>query len=624
MLWRYIPKSGQSDSLLLIFLSLIFFIGAKCLASPNTEHSKVWKHAAAVLSSPKYPPNFPYFDYVNPDSPKGGNLNLGSYGTFDNLNIFPSEIKGNLESGISYIYDTLLVPSQDEVSISYGLLAESLAYSPDFSWVAYKLRPEAHFHDGHPVTPEDVIFSFQSFIANSPTYASYWRDVARVEKTGEREVTFFMRNPGNREMPQILGQLMILPKHWWEGQGADGKSRDIRATTLEIPLGSGPYALESINVGRSALYRREPTYWGQKLNVNRGHYNFDRIRIDYYRDLDALFEAFKAGDIHFRQENIAKMWATSYTFDAVRQGRVVLETFPVRDLGRMQAFAFNLRKEAFQDIRVRQALNLVLNFEEMNKTLFYNQYLRINSYFFDTELAARGRADDAEKQIFNRLTASIPPQVFSDVFSMPVNRTPEEVRLHLKQALSLLQEAGYTPRNGRLISPHTGQPFEIEYLGRQSLDSRFILSFQKALERLGISLIIRLVDDSQYQSRIRDFEFDMTMTSWVQSLSPGNELRNYFGSAAANQQATRNIGGIQNPAVDELIEKIVHASTREALVTAVHALDRVMLWNYYVIPLWSSDTEKTARWDKFVHPKNMPLYGESAFPHIWWSKQNNP
>jgi microcin C transport system substrate-binding protein len=294
-------KRLRSQNVLVVFFSWILLISEGPFAYGDSPSSKTWHHGFALLGTPKYPKDFSHFDYVNPTAPKGGDLHLGAFGTFDNLNIFPSEIKGNIEGGIGRIYDTLLTSSLDEVSVSYGLLAEALAYAPDYSWVSYRLRPEAKFHDGHPVTPEDVIFSFQSFIANSPTYSSYWRDVARVEKTGDREVTFFMAKPGNHELPQILGQLMVLPKHWWEGKNGDGKQRDVRSTTTEIPLGSGPYVLESVDVGRSATYRRDPTYWARDLNVNRGSHNFDRIRTDYYRDMNTLFEAFKAGQIDFRQ-----------------------------------------------------------------------------------------------------------------------------------------------------------------------------------------------------------------------------------------------------------------------------------------------------------------------------------
>jgi microcin C transport system substrate-binding protein len=314
------------------------------------------------------------------------------------------------------------------------------------------------------------------------------------------------------------------------------------------------------------------------------------------------------------------MWATNYDFPAVRDGRVVREEFPIKDMGVMQAFVFNLRREPFKDIRIRQALNLAFNFEEMNKTLFYGAYSRIDSYFFNTELAAHGMASEAEKNLLSSLKDPVPPESFTQVYVPPVNDSQEAVRTHLKEALALLEEAGYVFRNGQLLSKATGKLFQIEYLGRQSFDSRFILSFQKALERLGITLVLRLVDDTQYQSRLRDFDFDMTMNVWAQSLSPGNELRNYFGSEVADQQGTRNVGGIKNPAVDALIEHIVHAKTRPDLVTAVHSLDRVMLWNYYVIPLWGSGTQRTARWNKFSHPETMPTYGESAFPLIWWSK----
>jgi len=578
-----------------------------------------WRHGLSLLGQPKYPADFKRFDYVNPDAPRGGLLRLGSLGGFDNFNLIINGVKGELEDQIGLTYDTLMAASLDEVGTEYGLLAEAARYPDDYSSVTYRLRAGARWHDGRPVTADDVVFSFNALRANSPFYAAYWRNVTGVEKTAEREVTFGFNEKGNRELPQILGQLPVLPKHWWMGTDAQGRQRDIARTTLEPPLGSGPYRLKSFDAGRTAAYERVPDYWGRDLPVNVGKNNFGEVRTEYFRDTTVLLEAFKGDRIDFRRENVAKNWATAYDFPAVREKRVILEEFLLKSSGVMQAFVFNLRRDKFRDPRVRRAFNHAFDFEEINRTLFFGQYERINSYFFGTELASEGLPQGLEKTILETVKDKIPAEVFTNVYTNPLHNTPESVRTNLREAVRLMQEAGFELKGNRLVSKATGEPFTLEFLGFDANSERYLLPYKTALERIGVGVTLRIVDAAQYQNRLRTFDFDATTTVWGQSLSPGNEQRDYWGTAAADRPGSRNLAGIRNPAVDALIERVIFAGDREELVAATRALDRVLLWNNYVVPQWSYRFERTARWDRFGHPERMPDYAASAFPTVWWS-----
>jgi microcin C transport system substrate-binding protein len=580
----------------------------------------VWRHGLSLIGEPKYPADFTHFAYVNPDAPVGGTVRLGAMGGFDNFNPVVAGVKGELEGSIMRVFDTLTTPATDEISSEYGLLAEAVSYPEDFSSVTYRLRPQARFNDGAPVTPEDVIFSFQTFKANSPMYARYWHNVVKAEKTGDHEVTFTFDQKGNRELPQIVGQLAVLPKHWWEGAGTDGRKRDVTATTLEPPLGSGPYRLKSFEAGRYAVYERVPNYWGKDLPVNRGTNNFGEIRVDYFRDATVLFEAFKGDQVDWRRENVIRNWMTAYDFPAVREGRVVKEEFPIRNLGLMQGVVFNLRRDKFKDIRVRRAFNYAFDFEELNRTLFFGRYTRINSFFFGSELASSGLPQGLEREILDTLKDKVPPEVFTAEYSNPVGGTPEKTRANLREALRLLTEAGYELKGNRLVNKETGQQLTVEILGYDQTMERWALPYKAALERLGIGVSVRTVDATQYQNRLRGFDFDMTATVMPQSLSPGNEQRNFWSSQAADIPGSDNLAGIKNPAVDALVDRIIYAKTREELVAATHALDRVLLWNAYVVPQYYMMLELTARWNRFDHPATMPQYGGSSFPSIWWSK----
>lgn len=576
-----------------------------------------WRHALSLFGDIKYPAGFKRFDYVNPDAPKGGAARLISLGTFDNFNIAVAGIKGSLAPAAALIYETLMTRAQDEVATEYGELAESAQHPDDFSWVTYRLRKEARWHDGKPVTPEDVIFSLESLRKLSPMYASYYRHVAKVEKSGERDVKFTFDAPGNRELPTIVGELTVLPKHWWEGTDAQGRKRDISATTLEAPLGSGPYKIKEFVAGRSIKLERVKDYWGANVPSQIGTNNFDELRFEFFRDNQVALEAFKADQADWISENSAKQWATAYDFPAVADKRVLKEEFPINDSGRMQAFVFNIRRDQFKDARLRRAFNYAFDFEEMNKQLFYGQYKRINSYFEGTELASSGLPEGQELAILQAVKDKVPPEVFTTAYQNPVSGNPEAVRANLREAAKLLKEAGFEVRDQKLVDS-TGKPLSVEILVQDPSSERIALFYKPSLERIGVSASIRVVDDAQYQNRLRSFDFDMIIDQWGESLSPGNEQREFWGSQAADVPGARNTIGIKNPAVDALIEKVIYAKDRGELVAATHALDRVLLWNFYLVPQFTYGFSRYARWDRFSHAEPLPKYGRSGLPTLWW------
>jgi microcin C transport system substrate-binding protein len=585
-------------------------------AEPPAELA--WRHGVSLFGDVKYPPGFKQFDYVNADAPKGGTVREIALGTFDNFNRTVSGVKGTIAAAIDVIYDTLLIQALDEVSTEYGLLAEAVRYPDDFSSATYRLRAEAKWHDGQPITAEDVIFSFNVAKQYSPRESAYYRHVVKVETTGEREVTFTFDGPGNRELPQIVGQLTVLPKHWWEGTDKNGQKRDISATTLEPPLGSGAYRVKEFTPGRTIVYQRVPDYWGAKLPVNIGRDNFDELRFEYFRDSTVAIEAFKGDTVDWRNENSAKNWATAYDFPAVQDKRVIKEEFPINNSGGMQAFAFNIRRAKFQDPRVRRAFNYAFDFEEMNKQIFFGQYTRIASYFAGTELAATGLPEGRELEILETVRDKVPPEVFTTPHTNPVGGSPEAVRKNLREAVRLLKDAGYEVRNEKLVDAKTGEAYTVEFLADEPAFERVFLFYKPSLERLGMTVGVRTVDDTQYENRLRNWDFDIIVGSWGESLSPGNEQRGYWGSQAADQPGSQNLIGIKNPAVDAMIDAVIFAKSRADLVAATHALDRVLLWNDYVVPQWTYGKLRTARWDRFSHPEPLPKYGLSAFPTIWW------
>jgi len=588
--------------------------GAQTAPAP----SRNWRHGLSLFGDLHYPDGFPRFDYVNPDAPRGGTVRLSALGTFDNFNVAVASVKGQLAAGLGLIYNRMLASAQDEVTTMYGLLAEAVDYPPDHSWVAYRLRPEARWHDGTPVTAEDVIFSFESWKKLDPELSAYYRHVVKAERIGEREVSFTFDSAGNRELPLIVGELTVLPKLWWQARDKNGNKRDISVTTLEPPLGAGPYRIKDFVPGRSVAYERVKDYWGDRFNVNVGQNNFEEIRFEYFRDSTVALEAFKGDQIDWRTENSAKNWATAYDFPAVRDKRVVIEEFPMRSRGVMQAFAFNIRRDKFKDPRLRRAFNFAFDFEEMNKQIFYGQYRRISSYFDGTELASSGIPEGQELEILETVRPKIPPELFATPYTNPVAGNAEAVRANLREALKLLKEAGYEIRDRKLVNAATGEQLNLEILVDDPSYERIVLFYRPSLERLGMAVSVRTVDEVQYQNRLRQWDYDMIIASWGESLSPGNEQRGYWGSQAADMPGSRNLIGIKNEAVDALIGRVIFAKDRAELVAATRAFDRVLLWNFYVVPQWTYDKARTARWDRFGRPQRLPRYNEPDFPGVWW------
>ncbi|HET7411188.1 MAG TPA: extracellular solute-binding protein [Pararhizobium sp.] len=600
-------------------LAALVVFGLGLTAQAEDAAAPVWHNGTALIGKPKYPVGFKHFDYVNPDAPKGGTLSLSALGSFDTLN--PLLAKGDLATGLNLVFEPLFTPSLDEISSSYGLLAESVSYPPDISSATFKLRKEAKFSDGTPVTPEDVVWSFNNAVELSPQQHFYYKHVKSAKQTGPDEVTFTFDEKNNRELPQIVGQLLVLPKHWWEGKNKNGKQRSIKETTLEPPIGSGPYLIASVNPGQTITFKRNPDYWGKNLNVNVGANNFDTITYTYYADRNVEFQAFKSGLVDFWNENRAKRWATGYDFPAVKDGRIVREKLPnpYRAMGVMVGFIPNLRRPEFQDWRVRRALNYCFDFEDLQRTIFYGQYERINSYFFRTELAAPGIPKGREKEILESIKDKVPERAFTQAYTNPVGGTPEKLRANLRKAVQLFKEAGYEIRDTGMVNVKTGKPFTFQILLNGDIIAPVALAFSRNLKRIGITATVRTVDASAYINRVRGRDFDMIYNAWAESLSPGNEQAEYWGCAAAKQQGSQNYAGICDPGIDALIRKVIFAKDRQELVAATHALDRDLLAHSYVVPTYTATNARIAYWNRIARPKNLPKYS-IGFPTIWWSK----
>jgi microcin C transport system substrate-binding protein len=564
-------------------------------------------HGLSMYGDLKYGPGFAHFAYVNPRAPKGGAVRLSAIGTYDSLN--PFILKGVPAVGLGQVFDTLMVGSGDEAFAEYGLVAETVETPADRSWVAFTLRPQARFHDGRPITVEDVIWTFETLRAQGhPFYRSYYAHVARVEAAGPRRVRFTFKGGTNRELPLIVGQMPVLPKAWWAG-------RDFAKTSLEPPLGSGPYRVEAVDPGRSITYRRVKDYWAAELPVNVGRFNFETIRYDYYRDGTVALEAFKAGAYDFRPENSSKSWATGYDIAAVRDGRIRKEQIPNEIPTGMQGFVYNTRREVFRDPRVRQALANAFDFEWTNAHLFYGAYTRTASYFSNSELAARGLPSAAELAVLSPFRERVPPAVFSEEYRPPSSE-PGGVRPNLERALRLLAAAGWVVRDMRLVHAATGRPMAFEILIDDPTWERIALPFVENLERLGVTARIRTVDAAQYEYRLKHFDFDMTVSVFGQSLSPGNEQADYWSSEAARTPGSRNLAGVSDPVVDALIALLIAAPDRPALVARTRALDRVLLQGYYVIPHWHITAFRVAYWNRFGRPAVSPRYALGF--DGWW------
>jgi len=597
-------------------LALMALAGLALAGSPAAAQDGAWQHATSLIGEPKYPPGFAHFDYVNPDAPKGGTVRLSVTGSFDTFN--PVLPQGETASGLDLVVETLMTTSLDETSTQYGLLADGFRAADDYSSVTYHLNPKARWQDGEPITVEDVIWTFNKLIELNPAQAAYYANVVSVEQTGEGEVTFTFDQGGNRELPHIVGQLLVLPKHWWEGVGPNGEPRDIGASSLEPPLGSGPYRLAEFSPGRSVVFERVPDYWGANEPVNIGQNNFDKVRYEYFRDTTVQFEAFKGDQFDWWSENIARRWATGYDFAAVEQNRVVRELFeePYRDSGIMVGFIPNLRRQTFQDPRVREAINYALDFEELNRTIFFGQYERINSFFYGTDLAASGLATGKELEILESVRDLVPEEVFTTAYANPVGGSPENLRSNLAKALELLEEAGYRLDGNRLVDAN-GEQLSFEILLNGPTIEVVAIPWQTNLERIGIAATVRTVDSPQWVNRVRSRDFDVIYTGWLQSLSPGNEQRAFWGSEAAGEDNSSNYAGIADPGVDALIDKVIFAEDRDDLVAATHALDRVLMANHFVVPSYTLRKARIARWDRFSHPDELPEYA-IGFPTIWW------
>ena len=584
--------------------------------TPAFAQDLVWRHATSLIGEPKYPADFPHFDYVNPQAPKGGVVRLSDTGGFDTLN--PILPKGNPGAGIGLVYETLMTPSLDEASTMYGLIAEAMAWPDDYSSVAFRLRPEAKWQDGEPITAEDVVWSFNKLVELNPSQKFYYQHVTKAEVTGEREITFTFDQKGNRELPNIVGQLLVLPKHWWEGKDANGRQRNIGNSTLEPPMGSGPYHVERIAAGKTIVYRRNDDYWAKDLPIGIGQYNFDEIRFEVFLDDTVEFEGFKADVFDWRSENSARRWATQYGFPAAQKGHVVKEELEndYRDNGVMVGFVPNLRRDLFKDIRVRRALNHAFDFETLKRTLFYGQYERVNSFFYGTPLASSGLPGGTELEILQTVKDKVPPEVFATTYTNPVGGDPQKQRENLRQALKLLQDAGYHLEGQKLVD-QSGKQLSFELILNGPTIEPVALAYQGELRKIGIEMAVRSIDTPQYINRVRSHDFDMIYSAWPESLSPGNEQRDFWGSAAADSESSRNYGGIKDPAVDALIERVVITKDRDDLVAATRALDRVLLANQYVIPSYTLRRSRIARWDRFDRPETLPEFAV-GFPTIWW------
>ncbi|MEP1031033.1 MAG: extracellular solute-binding protein, partial [Alphaproteobacteria bacterium] len=579
------------------FLSALLVLTCLSLPAGAADAPKP-VHGLAMHGDLKYGPDFKHFDYVNPDAPKGGTVRLGATGSFDSFN--PFIIKGTAAGASGFVYDTLMDDAADEPFSQYGRLAETVTMPEDRSWVEFQLRKEARWHDGMPVTVDDVIFSFNILVKEgAPFYRFYYGNVAEVTQTGERSVKFTFKPGENRELPLIIGQLTVLPKHYW-------KDREFNKTTLEPPLGSGPYKITEFEAGRFVKLSRVQDYWGKDIPVMKGYNNFDEIIFDYYRDSNVALEAFLAGRYDYKSENSSKAWATAYETPAVKKGVLVKEQIHHDRPAGMQGFAFNTRRELFSDPQVRHALAYAFNFEWSNKALFYGQYERTRSYFQNSEMAATGLPGPEELKLLEPFRAALPPEVFTQEYNPPRGDASGNIRGNLRTASKLLTDAGWVIKDGKRVNAKTGQPFSFEMLLVSPLFERIALPFAKNLEKLGIAMSVRTIDTAQYRRRLDTFDFDMVVGGFGQSMSPGNEQREFWSTAAADQEGSRNIIGIRSKAVDAIVEKLIAAPSRKDLVIASRALDRVLQWGHYMIPNWHAPYDRIAYWDKFARPKVTP------------------
>ena len=592
-----------------------------CFFFPKTlsvkEENYNYMHGMAMHGDLKYKKNFKNFEYSNPDAPKKGKIKLSAIGTFDNLN--PYILKGVAAYQTSYLFETLMKSSFDEPFSQYGLLAEKVMLPDHRKWVRFKLRNFAKFSDGTKVTSDDVIFSFKILMSKGhPAWKNYYSQVEEVLKINELEVQFNFSGETNRELPLIIGyQLPIFSKKYWSNKQFD-------KTTLDPPVGSGPYLISDLQPGRSITLKRDPNYWGKNLNVNIGRYNFDEIHTDYYRDVTVALEAFKSGAYDFRLENSSKNWATAYNFNATKNGQVIVEEIPYARPSGMQGFAFNTRKPIFKNRNVRKALTYAFDFEWSNKNLFYNAYTRTKSFFDNSELSSQSYPSKKELKILAKFKDKIPPEIFNEIYQPPRTDDKENgLRKNLRTARRILKDEGWIIQNDMLTNKITGEVLKFEILLRSPLFERIVLPLKRNFKKLGIEVSIRTVqDDSQYQKRLEEFDFDMVVTNFGSVISPGNEQKNWWSSEAADQPGTQNIIGVKNPVIDEIIDKLISANDREELVLYTKVLDRILLFNYYLIPQFHIGHYRVAYWNKISRPEITSKY-DLGFDFWWFDEKKN-
>jgi len=606
---RILPAKRETfvRAITIMLVALLFGLAAGPPARAADTEPTTRSHAVSMLGKPKLPADFPYFPYVNPNAPKGGEMALSAIGSFDNFNRFI--VRGTPAGEIGRVYDTLLMPSADEAATAYGHLAKTVEIPADRMWVAFELRPEARFNDGTPVTAEDVAWTFNTLRTEGrPYYRQYYADVENVTVESPQRVVFHLKSNKNRELPLILGEMPVLPKHWWAG-------RDFSQPLTEPPLGSGPYKLDHFEFGRTVVYKRVDNWWAKDMPTGRGLYNFDTIRLEYFRDATVALEAFKAGHIDFRLENVAKQWANAYDFPARQQGLVKLDEIKHQLPTGMQGFAMNTRRPQFKDPRVRQALAWAFDFEWANKNLFYGAYKRDLSYFSNSELASSGIPKGAELALLEPYRDQLPKELFTQEYKLPVTDGSGNNREELKRSLELLKQAGYEVKDRKLVGPD-GQPLSFEILLSEPTFERVSLPYAQTLAKIGIDARVRTVDPSQYQHRLDNYDYDMVIATFGESESPGNEQSAYWTCGSATQEGGENIMGVCSPVIDALVSKVVNASDRDTLVTATHALDRVLLWNWYMVPNWHLDYFRVAYWNKFARPDKVIRNGFTL--DDWW------
>lgn len=607
---KVIAKFSCIVSLVLFLFDVAY--GATKPTDNGGPEKIIVSHAIAMHDQPKYPATFTHFEYASPKAIKGGEIRLHAIGSYDSLNPFIT--KGNPVSRIGLVYDTLTVSSQDEPFTQYGLVAEKIEYPEDRSWVIYHINPNARFHDGKKITAKDVVFSFNTLMTKgAPNYGYYYADIKEAIALDPLKVKFTFKNINNKELALIIGQLPVLPEHFWANKIFDKSS-------LDLPLGSGAYKVKSIDAGRSITYERVKDYWGKDLAVNVGSNNFDQIIVDYYRDDTVAIEALKARQLDFRNERISKTWHTAYDIPAAKDGLLKKQTIRDYSPRGMQAFIMNLRKPPFNNAKFREALNYAFDFEWENKNLFFDSYTRTDSFFSNSDLASSGIPQGRELEILAPFKNQLPESVFTTAYKNPVTDGTGNNRANLNVARKLLSDAGYTISEGKLLDPTSRQPVVIEFIERDPTFERVLNPYVENLKRLGIQLNIRSVDTSQFINRLNKHDFDMTTLSIGQSQSPGNEQRDFWTSASADIEGSSNYGGIKNPVVDALVDLVINAPTRAELVARTRALDRVLLNNYYAIPQWSILNHRLVYWDKFEQPDVAPKFDPTfeAGLMTWW------